>query len=117
GQYAEIDETGRYKVTLPFDSGNNKGAAVSRWIRMAQPYAGPGYGSHHPLHRGTEVLVAFLDGDPDRPVIVASVPNAHTVGPVTNSNATQSVTRTASGIHIELEDLATPAAHDNKRGS
>jgi type VI secretion system secreted protein VgrG len=107
GQFAEIDETGRYKVSLPFDSGNAKGTAVSRWIRMAQPYAGPGYGSHHPLHKGTEVLVAFLDGDPDRPIILSAVPNAHTVGPVTKQNASQSVTRTASGIHLEMEDLAT----------
>jgi type VI secretion system secreted protein VgrG len=107
GKFAEIDETGRYKVSLPFDSGNAKGAAVSRWIRMAQPSSGPGYGSHHPLHKGTEVLVAFIDGDPDRPIILASVPNAHTVGPVTKANLTQSVTRTASGIHLEMEDLAT----------
>jgi type VI secretion system secreted protein VgrG len=107
GRFAEIDELGRYKVSFPFDSGNAKGAAVSRWIRMAQPYSGPGYGSHHPLHKGVEVLVAFVDGDPDRPIIVGSVPNPHTVTPTTSQNATQSVTRTASGMQIELEDLAT----------
>lgn len=107
GQHAEIDEYGRYKVSLPFDSGNVKGLAASRWIRMAQPSSGPGYGSHHPLHKGTEVLVAYVDGDPDRPIILASVPNTHTVSPSTHANATQSVTRTASGIHLEMEDLAT----------
>ena len=107
GQFAEIDELGRYKVSLPFDSGNVGGAAVSRWIRMAQPYSGPGYGTHHPLHKGAEVLLAFIDGDPDRPIIVGSVPNPHTQSPSTRQNATQSVTRTASGIHLEMEDLAT----------
>jgi type VI secretion system secreted protein VgrG len=107
GKYAEIDEHGRYKVSFPFDSGNARGAAVSRWVRMAQPYSGPGYGSHHPLHKGVEVLIAFIDGDPDRPIIVGSVPNTHTPSPANKHNATQSVTRTASGIQLEMEDQAT----------
>jgi type VI secretion system secreted protein VgrG len=74
---------------------------------MAQPYSGPGYGSHHPLHKGTEVLIAHIDGDPDRPIIVGSVPNPHTPSPSTSANATQSVIQTASGIRIEMEDLQT----------
>jgi type VI secretion system secreted protein VgrG len=106
GHYAEIDKLGRYKVRLPFDSGDKQGASVSRWIRMAQPYSGPGYGSHHPLHKGAEVLVTHVDGDPDRPVIVGAAPNPATVSPSTGVNATQSVTQTATGIRIEMEDQA-----------
>ncbi|HVY45151.1 MAG TPA: type VI secretion system tip protein TssI/VgrG [Minicystis sp.] len=105
GDYAMIDAQGRYRVRLPFDLVGGKGSGASRWIRMAQPYAGAGYGTHHPLHKGTEVLVAYIDGDPDRPIIVGSVPNPHTLSPSTSSNASQSVTQTASGIRIELEDL------------
>jgi type VI secretion system secreted protein VgrG len=105
GETAQIDDQGRYKVKLPFDVSGKKGSKASRWIRMAQPYAGSGYGSHFPLHKGTEVLLAHVDGDPDRPIIVASVPNIHTVSPSTSSNATQSVIQTASGIRIEMEDL------------
>ena len=105
GDYAEIDKEGRYKVRMPFDMSLSKNGGASRWIRMAQPYAGAGYGSHHPLHKGTEVLIGHLDGDPDRPVIVSSVPNPHTPSPVTRANATQSVTQTASGIRVEMEDL------------
>ena len=55
GKYAEIDDSGRYKVALPFDTAGTSGSKVSRWIRMAQPYAGAGYGTHHPLRKGTEV--------------------------------------------------------------
>lgn len=105
GDYAQIDESGRYKIKLPFDVGAVKGLASSRWVRMAQSYAGSGYGMHFPLHKGTEVLVAHLDGDPDRPMIVGSVPNPHTPSPVTSKNATQSVIDTASSIRVEFEDL------------
>lgn len=105
GDYAQIDDQGRYKVKLPFDVGTQKGLSTSRWIRMAQSYAGAGYGQHFPLHKGTEVLITFIDGDPDRPMVVGSVPNAATPSPVVDANATQSVTQTASGIRIELEDL------------
>jgi len=104
GTYAEIDDQGRYKVKLPFDVGTKKGLASSRWIRMGQAYAGSGYGTHSPQHKGTEVLISHIDGNPDRPIIVSAVPNAVTPGPVTSKNATQSVTQTASGIRIEIED-------------
>jgi type VI secretion system secreted protein VgrG len=107
GDYAELDAQGRYRVRMPFDVSGSKGQKASRWIRMAQPYSGPGYGSHHPLHKGTEVLIAHIDGDPDRPIIVGSVPNPHTPSPSTSANATQSVIQTASGIRIEMEDLQT----------
>lgn len=105
GDYAQIDDQGRYKVKLPFDVGASSGLASSRWMRMAQPHAGSGYGSHHPLHKGTEVIVAHIDGDPDRPVILGAVPNAITPGPVVDANATQSVIQTASGIRVVFEDL------------
>ncbi len=105
GDYAQIDDQGRYKVKLPFDASGKKGTKASRWIRMTQHYSGAGYGSHFPLHKGAEVLLAHVDGDPDRPIIVGAVPNPHTLTPSTSSNATQSVIQTASGIRIELEDL------------
>jgi type VI secretion system secreted protein VgrG len=101
---AILDDQGRYRVKFPFDASGTKGGKSSRLVRMAQPYAGPGYGSHFPLHKGTEVLVAFMDGDPDRPVIVGSIPNPHTLSPSTNTNPNQSVIQTASGIRIEMED-------------
>jgi type VI secretion system secreted protein VgrG len=105
GDYAMIDSQGRYRVRMPLDLGGGKGSKASQWIRMAQSYSGAGYGQHFPLHKGTEVLLSYIDGDPDRPIIVGSVPNPATVSPSTTANATQSVTQTASGIRIEMEDL------------
>ena len=106
GQYAEIDDQGRYKVILPFDLSGSNGGRASRWVRMAQPYAGNNYGMHFPLHRGTEVLLTFIDGDPDRPIIAASIPNPDTASPVTSGNQTQCMIRTGGNNQIHTEDQA-----------
>ncbi|PKN61248.1 MAG: type VI secretion system tip protein VgrG [Deltaproteobacteria bacterium HGW-Deltaproteobacteria-15] len=106
GQYAELDDQGRYKVLLPFDrsgGGNGKG---STWLRMAQPYAGADHGMHFPLHKGTEVLLTFVDGDPDRPIIAGAVPNPETPSPVTSENATRCRMVSGSGNEIHMEDEA-----------
>ena len=73
---------------------------------MAQPHAGPGYGMHFPLKPGTEVLLAFIDGDPDRPIIIGAVPNEVTPSPVTSVNSQKNQIKTVSGILIELDDRA-----------
>lgn len=99
-----IDADGRYRVVLPFDETSTSGGRASRWVRRLQPSAGAGYGQHFPLHIGTEVAVACINGDPDRPVIVGAVPNAATPSPVSAGNATQSRIRSGSGIVIELDD-------------
>jgi type VI secretion system secreted protein VgrG len=104
GQYAEIDDEGRYKVRLTFDQSDRSGGKASRWIRMAQPYAGAEYGMHFPLHRNTEVLLTFIDGDPDRPIIAGSVPNPETMSPITSSTQTQCMIKTGGGNVIHAED-------------
>ena len=106
GQYAELDEQGRYKVALPFDLSGRQDGKASAWFQMASPYAGPDHGLHFPLHKGTEVLLTFRDGDPDRPIIAAAVPNPGTPSPVTGANQTAAVIRTGSGNRIQFEDRA-----------
>jgi type VI secretion system secreted protein VgrG len=106
GQYAEIDDEGRYKVKLPFDQNGNNGGKASRWVRMMQPYAGADHGMHFPLHKGTEVLLTFVDGDPDRPIIAGAVPNAETKSVVTSLNATRNTIRSAGGNTLEMQDMA-----------
>ena len=104
GQYAELDDQGRYKVVLPFDlSGRSQGKA-SAFVRKAQPYAGANHGLHFPLHKGTEVLLSFLDGDPDRPIITGAVPNPDHPSPVTAENQTRNILATAGGNQIYMED-------------
>ncbi len=106
GTAAPIDEFGRYKLLMAYDTVAAPGGGATRWVRMAQPSAGPNYGMHLPLHIGTEVAVIHLDGDPDRPVIMGAIPNVDTLSPVVDANATQSRIRTRGNILFELEDDA-----------
>ncbi len=106
GSQAEVDDQGRYKVILPFDLSGNGDGEASCYIRMIQPYAGPNYGIHFPLHKDTEVLLTFIDGNPDFPVISGAVPNPETISPVTNANQTKSVIRDNFGNEIVMD--ATP---------
>jgi type VI secretion system secreted protein VgrG len=97
GQFAELDDQGRYKVILPFDLSGRSGGKASRFIRMAQPYSGSEYGMHFPLHKGAEVFLSFVDGDPDRPFISGTVPNPENKSPVTTDNQARSIIRDNAG--------------------
>ncbi|MCK5944445.1 MAG: type VI secretion system tip protein VgrG, partial [Planctomycetes bacterium] len=108
GHYAELDEHGRYKLTMPYDEAldaeDRKDGKASRWVRMAQPFAGKGAGMHFPLHKGTEVLVTHIDGDPDRPIITGAVPNPMTESPSNNEDPTSNAIRTTSGNLLKMDD-------------
>jgi len=106
GQYAELDPQGRYKIVFPFDLSGRTGGKASNWVRMAQPYAGSDHGMHFPLHKGTEVLITFIDGDPDRPIIAGAVTNPETPSPVSGANQSMSVLNTAGKNKIAIEDQA-----------
>ena len=103
---APIDNRGRYRVILPYDLYGKIGESPSCWIRKAEPYAGPIHGMHFTLHIGTEVLIAHIGGDPDRPVIVGAVSNDAKQSPITDREPTRSAIRTRSGILIAFEDDA-----------
>ncbi|MFO0758392.1 MAG: type VI secretion system tip protein TssI/VgrG [Byssovorax sp.] len=104
--YAQIDEHGRYKVRISFDERALVAGGASTFIRMMQPHGGGVEGFHFPLRKGTEVVLSFLGGDPDRPVISGVVPNALTPSPVTGHNHTLNVIQTGGRNRIELEDQA-----------
>lgn len=101
---AKLDDAGRYHVRLLFGNEPPAGGPYSQRVRQIQMSAGPRYGVHFPLKPGVEVAVAFVDGDPDRPIIVGAVPNPLTASPVNDANATHSRMKTESGILIELGD-------------
>lgn len=102
GGVAQIDESGRYLVQIHFDTAPPGQQKASHRVRMAQPFAGPSYGMHMPLRRGTEVLLAFTNGDPDRPVIVGALYNAASPSPVVSANATKNQIKASSGAIFEF---------------
>ena len=107
-EYAQLDSEGRYKVSMPFDFHNDdhpEGLASAR-VRMMQPYAGKNRGMQFPMAKGTEVLLSFVDGDPDRPIIAGAINTAAAPGPVTADNQTESVIQTGGNNKIRFEDKA-----------
>lgn len=104
GQYAEVDKQGRYKVILPFDLSGRKSGKASSWLRMTQPYVGAGHGMHFPLHKGAEVLLSFIEGNPDRPIITGAVPNPVQPGVMHTLNQTRGGFQTGGGNMLLVED-------------
>jgi type VI secretion system secreted protein VgrG len=76
GQEIHTDEHGRIKVRFHWDLDGTPDERASCWIRVAQTWAGTGWGAQMIPRVGMEVLVAFLGGDPDRPVVTGCLYNA-----------------------------------------
>ncbi|MFT3768020.1 MAG: type VI secretion system tip protein TssI/VgrG [Minicystis sp.] len=106
GPYAEVDDDGRYKVKFLFDTSGPGDGKASRPTRMMQPHSGAGYGFHFPLRPGTEVLITFVNGDPDRPIIAGTVPNPQTPSPVQAENANRNIIRTGGGNEVNFDDTS-----------
>lgn len=122
-RYAQPDGQGRYKVRLPFARSNHGGYRNSAWLRQSTPYAAgasqsglTAAGMHFPLREGTEVLIAFLNEDPDLPVIVGSLPNAEAPSVVSQNNAREHVIRTPGGSGLSILDGGAGAAASTQEG-
>jgi type VI secretion system secreted protein VgrG len=138
GEEIYTDDKARVKVQFHWDREGKDDAASSCWIRVASFWAGQGWGAIHIPRIGQEVVVDFLEGDPDCPIIVGSVYNAAKMPPYTlPGNKTQSGIRSRSSlgggaanyneirfedkkgseeilIHAE-KDLTTEVEHDETR--
>ncbi len=76
-----VDQYGRIRVQFHWDREGKNNDASSAWVRMATPWAGNQSGMI-PIHRvGSEAVLVFLDGNPDRPLVMAGVHNAHYTPP------------------------------------
>lgn len=76
GQEIHTDEFGRVRVQFPWDREGKNDDGSSCWIRVSQGWAGTGYGMIVLPRIGQEVMVGFLEGDPDQPIVVGRVFNA-----------------------------------------
>ncbi len=97
GEEIQTDTHGRIKVRMHWDRSGGPDEDASCWLRVAQSWAGNGWGSSFIPRVGMEVLVAFLDGDPDRPLCVGSVYNGGNQTPYAlPDDKTKSTIRTQS---------------------
>jgi len=104
--YGHIDIEGRYKVSFLFDRDSWKPGEESLWLRLARPYAGDTHGLHLPLIPGTEVAIAFEQGDPDRPYIAHALHDSQHPDHVTlgKRDYTRNVLRTPANNKLRMED-------------
>jgi type VI secretion system secreted protein VgrG len=83
GEEIWVDKYGRVIVQFYWDRQGQKNENSSCWIRTSQPWAGANWGSIWIPRIGQEVVVSFLEGDPDRPLITGRVYNAEQMPPYT----------------------------------
>ncbi len=97
GEEIHPDEYGRIKLWFPWDRTAKKDGSDTCWVRVSQNWAGAGWGGQIIPRIGMEVMVTYLDGDPDRPVVTGVVPNPRQKVPYAlPENKTKSVFRTNS---------------------
>ncbi|WP_135383852.1 type VI secretion system Vgr family protein [Vibrio tasmaniensis] len=102
------DEQGRVRIQFHWDT-QTSGDKTSCYVRVAQMMAGNGYGAQFIPRVGQEVLVSFIDGDPDQPIITGSVYNSKNPPPYKEANSTK------TGISTKLSGLANELYFDDKK--
>ncbi|EJC3551751.1 TPA: type VI secretion system tip protein VgrG [Escherichia coli] len=102
--YAWQDASGMYRVKFDADRDDKKQGMESMPVRFVKPYGGDKYGFHFPLIQGTEVAIAFHEGDPDRPYIAHAMHDSRHVDHVTEANSTRNIIRTAGLNKLRMED-------------
>lgn len=111
GEEIWTDQYGRVKVQFHWDQEGKKDENSSCWVRVAQVWAGKNWGTLFIPRIGTEVIISFLDGDPDKPVIIGTVYNATQTVPYSlpeNKNKstikTMSTKQGSAGNEIRFDD-------------
>ncbi len=97
GEEIWTDEYGRIKLQFPWDRAGKNDETSSCWVRVVLPWTGKGFGLQFVPRIGQEVIVTFIDGDPDRPLVTGCVYNGDNPVPFElPANQTQSGIKTNS---------------------
>ena len=116
GEEIWVDEFGRIKVQFHWDRLGKKSENSSCWVRVSQAWAGPGFGAVQWPRIGQEVVVEFLEGDPDRPLVTGRVYNADNMPPYKlPDNKTQSGIKSRSS-KVGAADNANEIRFEDKKG-
>jgi type VI secretion system secreted protein VgrG len=115
GEEIWTDEYGRVKVQFHWDRLGASDEKSSCWVRVAQVWAGAKWGAIHIPRIGQEVVVDFLEGDPDRPLITGRLYNADNMPPYAlPTNATQSGIKSRSSKGGSAENFNEIRFEDKK---
>ncbi|HMB38654.1 MAG TPA: type VI secretion system tip protein TssI/VgrG [Wenzhouxiangellaceae bacterium] len=117
GEEIWTNEHGQVKVQFHWDRDGKNDQDSSCWVRVSQAWAGKQWGAQFLPRIGHEVIVEFLEGDPDRPIITGSVYNAENKPPYElPGNATQSGVKTRSS-KSGTRDNFNEIRFEDKKGS
>ena len=106
GEEIYIDKYGRIKVQFFWDGEGKKDENSTCYLRVVQAWAGSGWGTSFIPRMGMEVIVNFIDGDPDRPLVTGSVYNADNMPPYSSKTQSGIKTRsTKSGASSNFNEL------------
>ncbi|WP_319531173.1 type VI secretion system tip protein TssI/VgrG [uncultured Cohaesibacter sp.] len=102
----EISDTGCYRVRLMAEESGLSDGKASCWVRKMEAYGGgAGFGTHSVLRKGTEVLLTFERGDPDRPIILGAMSNSTHSSVTDNRDIGIAMrTKTTSGVVFQISD-------------
>jgi type VI secretion system secreted protein VgrG len=115
GKEISTDEYGRVKLKFHWDRKSKGDLSSSCWVRVSQLWAGAQYGGMHIPRIGQEVIVEFLEGDPDRPIVTGRVYNRDQKPPYTlDDNQTQSGIKSRSTPGGEKENFNELRFEDKK---
>jgi type VI secretion system secreted protein VgrG len=99
-----IDDMGRYRVKLPFDLSETPEYGATKDIRLSQISGGDGYGVHFPSKKNSEMILGYVDGNPDKPVGLGLLPDANAKSVSNSGNRTENVIRTWGGNELIMDD-------------
>jgi type VI secretion system secreted protein VgrG len=117
GKEIWTDKYGRVKVQFHWDRAGKSDDNSSCWVRVAHSWAGKNWGAQHVPRVGQEVVVSFLEGDPDRPLIIGSVYNADQMPPYDlPTNGTQSGVKSRSSLNGTTDNF-NELRFEDKQGS
>ncbi|ASA55624.1 hypothetical protein BSQ33_07885 [Vibrio gazogenes] len=107
GEEIYCDEHGRVKLSFPWDRYSNEDEHSSCWVRVAQGWAGAQYGMVALPRVGHEVIVTFLNGDPDQPLVTGRTYHATNTPPYSlPDNKTKTVIRTQTHQGTGFNELS-----------
>ena len=116
GEEIYTDDLARVKVRFYWDWRAEATGSLSVWARVIQPWAGNGWGAQFLPRVGTEVAVAFVDGDPDRPIVVGGLYNGVSAPIYAKTDATKLGFRTRSSLKGSTSQFSE-LTFDDKSGS